>query len=55
MREMTETKKLTKDRNYYRMMSDAELVGMIKGSTSVTELEIVLAERLKKAGRLHHI
>lgn len=55
MREMTETKKLTKDRNYYRMMSDAELVGMIKGSTSVTELEVVLAERLKKARGLHHI
>ena len=55
MREMTETKKLTKDRNYYRMMSDAELVGMIKGSTSVTELEVVLAERLKKARGLYHI
>lgn len=55
MREMTETKKLTKDRNYYRMLSDEELVAMIKGSTSVTELEVVLAERLKKARGLYHI
>jgi hypothetical protein len=52
---MTETKKLTKDRNYYRMMSDAELVAMVKRSTTVTELEVVLAERLKEARRLHHL
>jgi hypothetical protein len=52
---MTETKKLTKDRNYYRMMSDEELVAMVKRSTNVTELELVLAERLKEARRLHHI
>lgn len=51
---MTETKKLTKDRNYYRMMSDAELVALVKRGT-VTELEVVLAERLKEARRLHHI
>ena len=51
---MTETKKLTKDRNYYRMLSDAELVALVKGGT-VTELEKVLAERLKEARKLHHI
>ena len=45
---MTETKKLTKDRNYYRMLSDADLVAMVKRSTNATELEIVLAERLKE-------
>ncbi len=55
MREMTETKKLTKDRNYYRMMSDAELIAYTKTNTKLTELEVVLAERLKEARRLHHI
>ena len=52
---MTETKKLTKDRNYYRMMSDADLVAMVKRSVTVTELEVVLAERLKEARGLYHI
>ena len=52
---MTETKKLTKDRNYYRMMSDEDLVAMVKRSASVTELELVLAERLKEARRLYHL
>lgn len=51
---MTETKELTKDRNYYRMLSDAELVALCK-TTEVTELERVLIERLKEARRLHHI
>jgi hypothetical protein len=52
---MTETKELTKDRNYYRMLSDADLVAMVKRSTNVTELELVLAERLKEARRLYHL
>ena len=46
---MTETKKLTKDRNYYRMMSNHELLNHVKGMTHLTELEQVLIERLKKA------
>jgi hypothetical protein len=52
---MTETKQLTKDRNYYRMLTDAELVAMVKRSANVTELELVLAERLKDARRLYHL
>jgi hypothetical protein len=52
---MTETKELTKDRNYYRMLSDAELIAYAKGSKTLTELEVVLAERLKKARGLYHI
>jgi len=52
---MTETKQLTKDRNYYRMLSDAELIAYAKGSKTLTELEVVLAERLKKAQGLYHI
>jgi hypothetical protein len=51
---MTEAKQLTKDRNYYRMMSDAELIALCKSRT-VTELEKVLAERLVAARKLHHI
>lgn len=47
-------KDLTKDRNYYRMMSDAELVALTK-SVHCTELEQVLTERLVAARRLHHI
>ena len=43
---MTEAKKLTKDRSYYRMMSDTELILLVEGTTQPTELEIVLAERL---------
>jgi hypothetical protein len=45
---MTETKQLTKDRNYYRMLTNAELIAHIKGITNPTELERVLAERLKE-------
>ena len=52
---MAETKELTKDRNYYRMLSDAELIAYAKGSKTLTELEVVLAERLKKAQGLYHI
>jgi hypothetical protein len=48
---MTEAKQLTKDRNYYRMMTDEELVAYAKNSVAITELERVLAERLKKANR----
>jgi len=55
MREMTETKKLTKDRNYYRMLSDAELIAYAKTNTQLTELEVVLTERLKKARGIYHI
>jgi hypothetical protein len=39
---------LTKDRNYYRQLSNRELLQLIKESTNLTELEQVLAERLKK-------
>jgi hypothetical protein len=52
--EMTETKQLTKDRNYYRMMNNAELIGHVKDSTTLTELERVLIERLKKAERSYY-
>jgi hypothetical protein len=52
---MTETKQLTKDRNYYRTMKNHELLGHVKGMTHLTELEVVLAERLKEARRLHHV
>jgi hypothetical protein len=52
---MTETKKLTKDRNYYRMLSNADLIAYAKGSKTLTELEVVLVERLKEARGLHHI
>ena len=45
---MTETKKLTKDRNYYRMLNNEELIATAKRGTA-TELEVVLIERLKKA------
>lgn len=41
--------KPTKDRNYYRMLSDAELVTLVRESSKITELEKVLAERLKSA------
>lgn len=45
---MTETKELTKDRNYYRMLTNAELIAHTKGITNPTELERVLAERLRE-------
>jgi hypothetical protein len=38
----------TKDRSYYRSLNDWELLELAK-SVQTTELEIVLAERLKKA------
>ncbi len=41
--------KLNKDRNYYRMLSDAELVTLVRESSKMTEMERVLAERLKSA------
>lgn len=37
-----------KDRSYYRSMADEELLELAK-SIKTTELELVLAERLKKA------
>jgi len=37
-----------RDRSYYRMMTDDELLELAK-SVKTTELELVLAERLKKA------
>lgn len=39
---------LTKDRNYYRMLNDEELLALAK-SVKTDELAVVLAERLKKA------
>lgn len=41
---------LTKDRNYYRMLTDEELLALAK-SVKTDELAVVLAERLKKAKR----
>lgn len=41
--------KPTKDRNYYRMLTDTELVTLVRDSSKITELERVLAERLKSA------
>ena len=37
-----------RDRSYYRQLSDWELIELAK-SIKTTELELVLAERLKKA------
>lgn len=37
-----------KDRSYYRSMTDEELLAIAK-SIKTTELELVLAERLRKA------
>jgi len=37
-----------RDRSYYRSMTDEELLDLAK-SIKTTELELVLAERLKKA------
>lgn len=39
---------MTKDRNYYRQLSNGELVEHTK-EIKPTELELVLAERLKRA------
>ena len=38
----------TKDRSYYRSLTDEELIALAK-SIKTTELELVLAERLRKA------
>jgi hypothetical protein len=40
-------KQMRKDRTYLRMLSDTELLALVKEITP-TELELVLAERLKK-------
>lgn len=47
------TKNLTDDRNYYRMLTDEELLDLSK-SVATTELSVVLAERLRKAKLQHH-
>ena len=39
---------LLKDRSYYRQLTDEELLELAK-SIKTTDLELVLAERLKKA------
>jgi hypothetical protein len=39
---------MTDDRNYYRQLSDEELLDLVK-SIKTSELSLVLAERLKKA------
>lgn len=41
----------TNDRNYLRMLDDWELVDHAQDAQTPTELEIVLAERLKAALR----
>jgi hypothetical protein len=41
----------TQDRNYYRMHTNDELIDHTKNQTRPTELELVLAERLKHAMR----
>ena len=41
----------TKDRNYYRMLTNAELIATAKERYHLTELEQVLSERLLKADR----
>ena len=38
----------TKDRSYYRSMTDEELIELAK-SIKTSELELVLAERLRKS------
>ena len=43
----TGRKQMRKDRTYLRMLSDTELLALVKEITP-TELELVLAERLKK-------
>lgn len=40
----------TQDRNYYRMLTDEELLDL-KDKIQTNEMAIVLAERLKKAKR----
>ena len=50
---MTEqaTTQSSKDRNYYRMLTNAELLETAKERLHLTELEQVLSERLLKADR----
>jgi hypothetical protein len=45
------TTQSTKDRNYYRMLTNAELIATTKERLHLTELEQVLSERLLKADR----
>ena len=45
------TTQLTKDRNYYRMLTNSELIATTKERLHLTELEQVLSERLLKADR----
>jgi hypothetical protein len=40
-----------KDRNYYRMLTNSELIATTKERLYLTELEQVLSERLLKAER----
>lgn len=47
------TKNLTDDRNYYRMLTDEELLELTK-TIKTNELSIVLAERLRKAKNERH-
>ena len=37
-----------KDRSYYRMLTDADLIRIVQETTNPTELELVLAERLEE-------
>jgi hypothetical protein len=46
-----DTKQLTKDRTYYRQLTNRGLITTVKESTTLTELERVLVERLEKAER----
>jgi hypothetical protein len=50
---MTEqaTTQSSKDRNYYRMLTNTELLETAKERLHLTELEQVLSERLLKADR----
>lgn len=45
------TTQSSKDRNYYRMLTNAELIATAKERLHLTELEQVLTERLLKADR----
>ena len=45
------TTQSTKDRNYYRMLTNTELLETTKERLHLTELEQVLSERLLKADR----
>jgi hypothetical protein len=45
------TTQTNKDRNYYRMLTNNELIATAKERLHLTELEQVLSERLLKAER----